>query len=156
VIGELREGFSRSTRKTENKNRILNFLSMATVVVAEVSEKTAVFYADFKSYFRAKGTPIPENDVWIAACAFEIHAPLPTRDRHFEYLPQVTVQFEAQNLGLKFSHKARPTLHPQRYPANRSKRQRRLSGDVRVKASFLRRTSSSNKYIHTNDNLPRP
>lgn len=38
---------------------------------------------------RTQGTPIPTNDLWIAALVVEHGLTLYTRDRHFEHLPQL-------------------------------------------------------------------
>jgi tRNA(fMet)-specific endonuclease VapC len=35
------------------------------------------------------GTPVPDNDLWIAAVAIEHDLALVTRDRHFDKLPQL-------------------------------------------------------------------
>jgi tRNA(fMet)-specific endonuclease VapC len=44
---------------------------------------TAIHYARISADLEQKGTPIPENDVWIAAVALECGMPLATRDTHF-------------------------------------------------------------------------
>jgi tRNA(fMet)-specific endonuclease VapC len=46
-------------------------------------------YAQVKQFLRAQGTPIPENDVWIAAFARAYRLPLLTTDRHFEALQPI-------------------------------------------------------------------
>lgn len=66
-------------------------MEFPVVKVAEVTESTTHHYAEFKNYLRDAGTQIPENDVWIAACACEHAAPLLTSDGHFSHLPQVRV-----------------------------------------------------------------
>ena len=53
-------------------------------------------YARIAAALRAKGRPIPTNDVWIAAHAMETGADLVSADGHFEYVEgivwvQVTV-----------------------------------------------------------------
>jgi len=45
-----------------------------------------------KKYLRERGTPIPENDIWISAACVE-GCTLLTSDKHFECLPQVRVQW---------------------------------------------------------------
>jgi hypothetical protein len=47
-------------------------------------------YAYLKNSLRVRDTPIPENDIRIAALALEHAAPLLTSDVHFDHLPQVT------------------------------------------------------------------
>jgi len=48
---------------------------------------------DLKKYLRERGTPIPENDIWISAACVEQGCTLHTSDKHFECLPQVRVQW---------------------------------------------------------------
>ena len=43
-------------------------------------------YGDIKKELRQNGTPIPENDIWIASLAKELNLPLVTRDKHFQYI----------------------------------------------------------------------
>jgi predicted nucleic acid-binding protein len=38
---------------------------------------------------RRQGTPIPTNDMWIAALTSQHDLALCTRDRHFDRLPQI-------------------------------------------------------------------
>lgn len=94
VIGELLEGFERSALRENNERKLRGFLRHSYVKMYPVSDTTAAIYASFKNQLRTLGTPIPENDVWIAACAFETRSILLTRDKHFENLPQVRVIIE--------------------------------------------------------------
>lgn len=91
VIGELRAGFRRSKQAEKNERKLADFLAFPVVHVAEITEGTTRFYAEFKKQLKDAGTPIPENDVWIAACCREHSLPLLTADAHFEHLPQVEV-----------------------------------------------------------------
>ena len=43
----------------------------------------AIEYGQIKNNLRAKGRPIPENDIWIAALAKQYGLTLVTRDGHF-------------------------------------------------------------------------
>jgi len=56
----------------------------AVVVVLEVNAETARFYAEVRDELRRASTPIPENDVWIAAIARQHDLPVATRDAHFD------------------------------------------------------------------------
>ena len=49
----------------------------------EITDETAEFYAAIVDGLRARGTPIPTNDIWIAACAMEHGARVATSDSHF-------------------------------------------------------------------------
>jgi tRNA(fMet)-specific endonuclease VapC len=91
VLGELRFGFGLGKRKAKNLRELEEFLEDPAVNPAVIGDSTATLYGDLKRYLRAKGTPIPENDIWIAASCVEHGALLLTADRHFEKLPQVQV-----------------------------------------------------------------
>ncbi len=84
VLGELRAGFVRGRRRTRNEQELDIFLATPGVVVREIDEDTAVHYATVVRSLRAKGTPIPTNDVWIAATALQHGMHLVTTDEHFE------------------------------------------------------------------------
>ena len=55
-------------------------------IVLPVEEATAGRYAEVRDELRAKGRPIPENDVWIAALARQHGLPVVTHDDHFEHV----------------------------------------------------------------------
>ena len=44
-------------------------------------------------FLRFQGTPLPENDIWIAASSMEHGSMLLTRNRHFACLPQLRVRW---------------------------------------------------------------
>jgi len=54
------------------------------VHVVQVTLETADRFARIASRLREKGTPIPTNDIWVAAHAMEEGARLISSDRHFE------------------------------------------------------------------------
>ena len=58
--------------------------------VIPIGAETAQRYAEIFSYLRDRGTPIPTNDIWIAACAMEWGLRLLTTDARFDRLPQVS------------------------------------------------------------------
>jgi tRNA(fMet)-specific endonuclease VapC len=89
VLGELRYGFQAATKAVENETKLAQFLRHPAVRVVSVGESTSRCYAHLKHFLRMQGSPIPENDVWIAALALEHAAPLLTSDAHFDHLPQV-------------------------------------------------------------------
>lgn len=89
VLGELRYGFQGATKAVENETKLAQFLRHPAVSVVSVGESTSRCYAHLKFFLRMQGSPIPENDVWIAALALEHAAPLLTTDAHFDHLPQV-------------------------------------------------------------------
>jgi len=90
VLGELRYGFQGAAKATENEAKLSHFLQHPAVRVVSVGEPASRCYAYLKHFLRIQGTPIPENDIWIAALALEHTTPLLTSDGHFDHLPQVT------------------------------------------------------------------
>jgi tRNA(fMet)-specific endonuclease VapC len=93
VLGELREGFLGGNRPDANEALLSDVLGCADVSVILVGEETSRIYAELKHFLRKQGSPLPLNDIWIAACTMEHGAILLTRDRHFQNLPQVRVMW---------------------------------------------------------------
>ena len=93
VVGELLAGFKKGSRAKQNEYRLREFISEPRVTVLNVDEETAVWYAAIKDYLRREGTPIPTNDVWIAATASQHGLRLQTLDAHFLRVPQIIVDF---------------------------------------------------------------
>jgi len=81
VIGELFFGAFNSTHTEGNISRIEKFAFFNTVLSCGAG--TGKEYGRIKSLLKTKGSPIPENDIWIAAVAIEHDLTLITRDEHF-------------------------------------------------------------------------
>ena len=81
TLGELYYGARKSTRFEANINRIDAFA--ATMAILGCDEATARQYGRIKDDLRAKGRPIPENDIWIAAVATQHGLTVVSRDDHF-------------------------------------------------------------------------
>lgn len=90
VLGELYLGVEKSSRKAHHLTQIEVLLSLSEVV--HTSNETAKTYGKIKALLKKKGTPIPENDIWIAALAIEHDLPLITRDKHFTHLPELVIK----------------------------------------------------------------
>ena len=88
VLGEYRYGLLRA-RDGGRLGRLLDLLAAESIVLP-VSAATADHYAAVREGLRQQGTPIPENDVWIAALARQHRLPLVSRDRHFDQVPELT------------------------------------------------------------------
>ena len=84
VVGELLYGFRRGSRFDRNLSDLQSFRDNPYVSFLPVSLTTADRYSRIAASLRAKGRPIPTNDVWIAAHAMETGADLLSADRHFE------------------------------------------------------------------------
>jgi tRNA(fMet)-specific endonuclease VapC len=69
VIAELLAGFKNGTQENRNRQDLLHFLNNNRVELMAHDTDTAEFYAHIYSVLRKKGTPIPTNDIWIAASA---------------------------------------------------------------------------------------
>jgi predicted nucleic acid-binding protein len=83
-IGELLFGFKGGNREKENQNELKEFLDAPRVRLYGIDEDTAEFYADILYQLRRAGTPIPTNDIWIAAVALQNGLRLFSVDSHFE------------------------------------------------------------------------
>jgi len=87
VLGELLGGFAAGAREQQNKAELSAFLASPRVWVAPVDGATAEHYATVYAALRAGGTPIPTNDMWIAASAIQHGLRLFTFDAHFGTVP---------------------------------------------------------------------
>ncbi len=92
VLGELYGGFRAGNRWAENTAQLAQFLGKPSVRVLNVTEETALRYAEVDVFLRKKGRPIPRNDVWIAAIALEHGLQLLTLDIHFREIPLLLIQ----------------------------------------------------------------
>jgi tRNA(fMet)-specific endonuclease VapC len=90
VLGELYYGAQKSAHKKENTAVIDKFASANTILACDVD--TARQYGKIKESLLAKGRPIPDNDIWIAAIAFQHHLPLVTRDLHFNEIKGLAIK----------------------------------------------------------------
>jgi tRNA(fMet)-specific endonuclease VapC len=86
VIGELQAGFIGGRHSIKNFQILSDFLQQAGVRVINITSETAEVFAEVKHRSKTKGTPIPINDVWIAAHAIETGTRLLTFDKHFHYV----------------------------------------------------------------------
>jgi predicted nucleic acid-binding protein len=89
VLGELRAGFIAGERRRKNERDLELFLNSPRVSVAPVDEETSGCYAAIVQGLRVAGTPIPTNDIWIAASAMQHGLRVITTDRHFAKIPQI-------------------------------------------------------------------
>ncbi len=94
VLGELLHGFRKGNVLAKNMGMLHDFLKEPQVHVMPVTHRTAEIYSDFVLHLQNQGSPIPTNDVWIAAMAHECRGELATRDSHFSALPLVDLAVE--------------------------------------------------------------
>ena len=84
VVGEQLFGFRQGQRFEQNLAELRSFLESPYVSFIPVGPVTADRYSRIMASLKAKGRPIPTNDVWIAAHAIETGADLLSADTHFE------------------------------------------------------------------------
>lgn len=87
VMGELLAGFRGGNKFVENRNILKIFIQKPTVALLNATEETADIFGQIKTELRQAGTPIPINDIWIAAHAIESGAVLISYDHHFSKIP---------------------------------------------------------------------
>jgi len=83
VLGELYFGFLGGTKLEQNRHLLKAFLGKPGVEVFGMTEETSEIFGELQDALKRKGTPIPINDVWIAAQSIEAGATLVTPDAHF-------------------------------------------------------------------------
>lgn len=91
VLGELIGGFSFGSKYQENLQKLNEFLDISHVHVLSLNEETATFYAHLYAVLRKKGTPIPTNDLWIAAVTLQHGCKLCSFDAHFKSIEGLLV-----------------------------------------------------------------
>lgn len=89
VLAELRGGFEHGSRRAENERALVRFLNSPRVKILYPDDATSFHYARLSSQLRKQGTPIPANDLWIAALVVQHELVLFARDKHFDRLPQI-------------------------------------------------------------------
>lgn len=89
VLGEVRAGFLHGDRQAPNDLALRRFLLKDSVSILYADDHTTHHYAALYYQLRSQGTPIPTNDIWIAALVLQHNLALHSRDAHFNHLPQV-------------------------------------------------------------------
>jgi tRNA(fMet)-specific endonuclease VapC len=87
VLGELHAGFAGGSKRKANEETLQRFLSKPAVKILNATAVTAEVFGTVKQSLRTAGTPLPINDVWIAAHALETGSVLVTFDDHFRVVP---------------------------------------------------------------------
>jgi tRNA(fMet)-specific endonuclease VapC len=87
VLGELYAGFRGGSREHENKDMLQRFLAKPAVKILNATSETAEVFGYMKSNLKKAGTPLPINDVWIAAHAIETGSVVVTYDVRFKVVP---------------------------------------------------------------------
>ena len=85
VLGEYRYGISHSRDRKHYEQWLAE--SLPKFRILDVDERTTISYSAVRTELKTAGTPIPANDVWIAALCRQHSLPIVSRDRHFDAVP---------------------------------------------------------------------
>ncbi len=89
VIGELHVGFLAGDRRAWNEEQLTEFLANPVVHEIPVDRDVARIYAEIVTALRQAGTPLPTNDIWVAAASARVGTPLLTFDEHFDAVGRI-------------------------------------------------------------------
>lgn len=89
VLGELHYAFMKGRRQAFNERKLHQFMSRLKVEIIHVDLNVARKYGLIYLSLERRGTRIPINDVWIAACCMEAGGTLLTRDAHYNAVDQI-------------------------------------------------------------------
>jgi predicted nucleic acid-binding protein len=87
VLGELYAGFQMGSKLKDNIKDLKEFIKQPGIHIIDLDESIAERYGAVIKLLRESGTPIPTNDIWIAAAALENGARMATFDTHFKFIP---------------------------------------------------------------------
>ncbi len=96
VYSEFMSGFDDTRRGRAAKEAFQTFLSLDYVEMPIIGKETGDYHSMLFKYLKEKGTPIPQNDIWIAASALEHGACLLTTDPHFKGIPTLRTEYPLQ------------------------------------------------------------
>ncbi len=91
VMGELYAGFFNGVKTEKNVKQLHCFLEKGSVEPAFVTDETAEIYGHLFTVLKKNGTPLPLNDIWIAAQTMELGAVLISYDKHFKNIAGIRV-----------------------------------------------------------------
>lgn len=92
TLGELETGFLLGGRREENLALLEEFLANPVVEEIAINHAISRIYAEIVVALRRADTPVPTNDIWIAATAAFTHSTVLTYDPHFDRMPQASSQ----------------------------------------------------------------
>ncbi len=92
VLGELYAAFSLGGLERKNLQELRAFLGKPGVTICPVTDEIAQRYGTLVKTLRQQGTPLPTNDIWIAAAALETGCRLVTFDEHFTRIPTLLIE----------------------------------------------------------------
>ncbi len=89
VLGELYGGFFYGKNKTRNADELDAFLEKPGILIVDISKSIAERYGILIKILKEQGTPIPSNDIWIAAVVMDTGSKLLSQDSHFQNIPGI-------------------------------------------------------------------
>jgi tRNA(fMet)-specific endonuclease VapC len=101
VLGELYTGFSGGSKEQENREILNRFLLKPTVKILNATLETADVFGMLKSKLKAAGTPLPINDIWVAAHAIETGSVLISFDKHFNKISGLRIWNQTGKLEIR-------------------------------------------------------
>lgn len=90
ALGELYYGAEHSSSVEKSRVDVDTLTRTMTVLAAD--HATARKYGLLKHEQRAKGSMLPDNDLWIAATALQYGLTLIARDQHFTWIAELTLE----------------------------------------------------------------
>lgn len=89
VSGELRVGFLLGSHRQRNETEFQEFLAHPVVEDVPLDGEASRHYAQIVVDLRRSGTPVPTNDIWVAAAAARTGSMVLTYDAHFRAIATV-------------------------------------------------------------------
>jgi tRNA(fMet)-specific endonuclease VapC len=87
VLGEYRYGIWHSRNRQDYQQWLQQYLPYFRIL--DIEDRTTIPYAAVRTELKRAGTPIPSNDVWIAALCRQHCLPIISRDHHFDLVPGI-------------------------------------------------------------------
>ncbi len=100
VLGELLAGFGIGKRSEQNRKELEEFIADSRVMFLTLNAQTSENYSQVYRQLREKGTPIPTNDMWIAAFAKQLDAGVFTYDGHFAQVEGIQIIQKSTDLSV--------------------------------------------------------
>lgn len=82
VLGEYRYGIAQSKYRADYESWLDTYLK--EFILLSIDTETTSHYSDIRLELKKAGSPIPVNDLWIAAIVKQHQFPLLSQDAHFD------------------------------------------------------------------------
>lgn len=91
LVAELYSGFLAGNRTRENIEEFNLFLQLPKCIQITINSEIAKNYSEIYFNLRRKGTPIPTNDIWLAAICLTYKYPILSIDKHFKNIENIEI-----------------------------------------------------------------